>query len=356
MNLKLKKLNESVVQIESGNKKKAEENLTDLLENLLNPDSELDLKYQIFASALLKQTNNDCRAKNIYLRDFEGLSQIDVFDLISTQFPIISLSHKIANDLICEITKYRSSIDLLDIGIGKAAQLEKLIKNLDKKHLKTRFKIIGVDPDPENINEAKQRLLNAAESHQVDLEFIGIPKLVEDLTEKEWLNLAASSHNLVVNGAFALHHTDSKKRQEIIQKISNLNPKAVIISEPDSNHNTSDFHERFNNAWKHFDLVFDMIDRSKINKLQAYLLKECFLGREIEDILGNKESLRSERHESTLNWLRRFYKEEFKAFTPLNFTAKNNVDVPLLEVNNKKEYVGLEYKNINLASILCFTK
>ena len=355
MNLKLEKLNESVFQLESGKIEEAKINLKNLLENLINPQSNLDLKYTIFASALLKQFNREYKCENIYLRNFNGMSQIDVFELISERFPIVSLSHSIANESIYQITKNQFSITLLDIGIGKGIQLQKLIKNFAQNQLKPKFKIIGIDPDRSNVAEAKYRLLNIALQSNINLEFIGLEKIIENLTQKEWLNLTSHSNNLIVNSSFALHHTINTKRQEVIKKISHLNPKALIISEPDSDHNTSDLSARFNNAWNHFNLVFDMIDHLPINKLQIYLLKECFLGREIEDILGNKESFRSERHESTSNWLQRFYQEGFKSFNPLKLTTKNVVK-PQVKINNKKKYIGLEYKNTNLASIICLTK
>jgi len=357
MNIKLKTLNESASLLKSGQIENAMLSLKNLLENNIDSNNYQDLKYTIFASALLKQTNQNKNEmdQNIYLKNFDGLSQIDVFELIANKFPITSLSHQIANEAIHQIVKNKPSFTLLDIGIGKGAQTEKLIEKLAQNPILKNFTIIGIDPNPENIAESKEKILNSAEKYSLDINFIGIAKLIEDLTEKEWLELSYYSENLVVNSAFALHHSLNPKRQKIIQNISDLNPKAVVISEPDSDHNTPDLCERFKNAWNHFNLVFDLIDKLEISKLQGYLLKECFLGREIEDILGNKELFRSERHESTNNWLERFYKEKFKPINLENFCFQGLTAFPTT-VNKKEEYIGIEYKDTNLASIICLTK
>lgn len=358
-NSQLKELELSAILLKAGEKEKARKILTNLLKTSLGKNNGLNLKYYIFASALLKQTyahqSSIYQARNIYLRKFKDLSQIEVFELISQRLPVVYLVHQVANDLIYQIIKNQSSVILLDIGIGKGSQIERIIKRVGQNQLKLKLKIIGIDPNPKNLEEAKKRLSNITKEYKIEFEFLGSEKLIENLTKEEWLKLASYGENLIINSCFSLHHTLPEKRQEIIQKISNLNPKAVILGEPDSDHNTSDLVARFNNSWNLFSVIFNLIDRLNITERENYLLKESFFGREIEDILGNEESLRSERHESTETWLKRFCQEKFKPFRPLDLTCENiDTSVAKVEINN--EYVGIQYENTNLTSVMCFQK
>jgi hypothetical protein len=58
--------------------------LIDLIKTLSNIDDEpLDLQYFLFSLALLKRIDG-YTAENIYLRNYDEISQIDLFELLST--------------------------------------------------------------------------------------------------------------------------------------------------------------------------------------------------------------------------------------------------------------------------------
>lgn len=357
MDNKFNKLAESVLQIKIGATIQAKKNLKDLIKSLLNVDEDiLDLQYFLFSSALLKRIDG-YTAENIYLRNYDEASQIDLFQLLSTEVPFVSLTHPIANELICQSLNKLTSVTLLNIGIGKGLQEVDLLKRLDRKGIKIKeLTIVGIEPSKENLLEAETNILKASESVNFDLKFISFPKLVEDLSEQEWLFLANLHGNLIINEAFSLHHIVSRRqegdtRQQVILKLSKLNPTAFILIEPNCDHNVSDLWYRFKNAWENYRLGFKIISQLNITKELQFLLINYFFGREIEDVLGNSEETRCERHESVDIWLQRLYKEGFKPsdLSAINFT---NFSHPLVNVATRDSYIGIECENTALIAII----
>lgn len=304
MNTKFDKLAESVLQIKLGATNQAQKNLTDLINNLLNKDDPQDLQYFLFTSALSKRLDDRFSLENIYLRNYDDNSQIDLFELLSTQVPFVSLTHPIANELIAQNISQLSDIKLLNIGIGKGLQEVQLLNQLARKGIKPQqITVIGIEPSWESLLEAESNILEAANKLNFSLKFIPIAKLIEELTDQEWLEIANLPGDLIINEAFSLHHVvnrqhDIDTRQQMISKLHQLDPVAFILIEPNCDHNVSDLWYRFKNAWENYRLGFKVIDKLNIAENHKFSLKKHFFGREIEDVLGNSETRRCERHET----------------------------------------------------------
>ena len=124
----------SVKQIEIGAHEVARNTLHKLQKSLNLSVSVLDLQYSIFCSALLKRLDNKYVRQNIYLQEFPEESQINIFKKFTYNFPIISLAHIIANELICQKISLLQPFVLIDIGIGKGVQILNLLKKLSLKN------------------------------------------------------------------------------------------------------------------------------------------------------------------------------------------------------------------------------
>ena len=349
-------LAESVLQIQEKDTRSAQQNLQKLINNLVkNNEDSIDLQYFLFALALNKQIEGNFSTENLYLRNYNEISQIDIFDLVSTQLPLASLTHPIANELICKIINNRSSIVLLNIGIGKGTQEVDLLRRLKKQGIKPQsLTIIGIEPSAEVLSQAEYQILNVAKELDFNLNFISIAKVVEELTEQEWSELGNIPGDLIINEAFSLHHIVSSAqendiRQQVIFQLSQLNPVAFILIEPNSNHNISDLWIRFNNAWNHYGLVFKLIDNLAISPQSKRMLKVQFFGREIEDILGNSEETRCERHEDIDTWLARLYKAGFKPYMPNTII---NLSHPLVNISEHTSYISIDYEQTPLVAIM----
>ncbi len=361
MDTKFEKLAESVLQIKLGATETAQKNLADLTNSLVKDidDDPLNLQYFLFSSALHKRIDGNFLAENLYLRNYEEFSQIDLFQLLSTQVPFVSLTHPIANELICKIIKERYEIVLLNIGIGKGLQEVDLLNRLaNQKIVPEKITIVGIEPSPDNLLQAESNILKAAEQFNFNLQFLPIQKLIEDLTQQEWEKLANLSGDLIINEAFSLHHVVDRQgidtRQQVISQLSQLEPVAFVLIEPNCDHNISDLWYRFKNAWENYRLGFKVIDRLEIPKEHKFLLKQHFFGREIEDVLGNSEQIRCERHETVDIWLQRLYKAGFK---PYDLHAiSSDFSHPLVEISVKKSYIGIECENTALVTVICVKK
>ena len=160
---------------------------------------------------------------------------------------------------------------------------------------------------------------------------------------------------MLVNASFALHHirnthAGSAGKNGVLRKLRSLRPAVVVMCEPDSDHQTSDVNSRFVNCWEHFSLVFEMIDSLDIPPEQKRALK-IFFGREIEDIIGNSEHLRCERHESTTDWISRLERTGFSPNPDMNGFS---LHIPRGESSASDEWhIGLGSSEINLVSVIC---
>jgi hypothetical protein len=90
-NFKFQILAESVLLIQEKDTSSAQQNLQKVINNLVkNNEDSIDLQYFLFALALNKQIEGNFYTENIYLRNYNEISQIDIFDRISYQLPVIS--------------------------------------------------------------------------------------------------------------------------------------------------------------------------------------------------------------------------------------------------------------------------
>jgi hypothetical protein len=65
------------------------------------------------------------------------------------------------------------------------------------------------------------------------------------------------------------------------------------------------FLPRFRNCFAHFSAAFHVLDSAPMAQSERDALKVGFFGREISDVLGAPEALRTERHERAAAWAQR---------------------------------------------------
>jgi hypothetical protein len=121
----------------------------------------------------------------------------------------------------------------------------------------------------------------------------------------------------VINGAFALHHIrpldgERDTKQRVLESLHALDPAVLVLCEPNSDHATASFGERFRNSWNHFGATFQMLDALDLTEAQRDGIKVLFFRREIDDILGGTDEARSERHETAAMWTQRIHAARFK--------------------------------------------
>jgi hypothetical protein len=96
--------------------------------------------------------------------------------------------------------------------------------------------------------------------------------------------------------------------------------------------------------------VFDAVDGLNLTPAEALAIK-YFFSREIEDIVGNREEERSERHETAEMWLDRLRKVGF--FPDLNFLFHCNSGYQNgISISKRNGYIGLDYKNQTVVALM----
>ncbi|HEX6911810.1 MAG TPA: GRAS family protein [Longimicrobium sp.] len=316
-----------------------------------------DLQYYIFASALSKRLESDKAAEiNLYLRQFET-TQISLFNLLAQHLPTVALAGPLANEVLAEYVGGQDEVTLLDVGIGSGRQEVALLYLLaTQRRLPRKMNVIAIEPDAGSLLEAGAALAEAAETLGMELDFHPVHKVVEELDEDDWRTFGSFGAPLVVLGAFAVHHVRSapgaRARDALFRRLRALEPDAVVLCEPSSNHDSPSLLERFEAAWNHFGLTFRIIDGLEVGDREKAAMK-MFFAREIEDILANAEETRCERHEPVDAWVRRLREAGFTPCAEWGMVGAP-ADGPV-RVAARDGYLGLDYGDETLVAILCAT-
>jgi len=314
-----------------------------------------DMQYFLFATALARRLGvGEAQQMNLYLRRFE-LPQIALFNLVAQRLPMVNMAGVIANDLLCGLFSGHEEATLVDVGLGTGRQEVALLRKLKASGSSLRrLTVVGVEPDADSLLQAELALSETARELGLELRFLSVPKVLEQLDEEDWALLRDTPAPRVVHSAFALHHLMAGvDRQAVFHQLRTLNPSAMVLVEPDSDHATDSLAERFHNVWHHFSHNFELVDRLELPVRERNGIK-LFFGRELEDILGTvDDSQRYERHERVETWRERL---RCAGFSPVErLEGSWSTPHPAVHIRAEPGYVGVGYKEETLVAVLCAT-
>jgi hypothetical protein len=286
------------------------------------------------------------------------MSQITLFNLVAKHLHYVAASSQLSNLHLARYVEEQSGVTLLNIGIGTGRQEVALLQTL-KQHgvLPKKLTVHAIEPFADALEAAEQAIGDACRLYGVELAFHPYLGVVEQLDDTVWQKFVPQMGRLLVNASFALHHirgqcNDTEERQTVFHKIRKLNPTALVICEPHSDHFEPDLRVRFENCWRHFELVFDYIDGLRLAKEEVVALK-MFFSREIEDILGNQEENRFERHERAETWVELMRASGFTLYSDVAIV--DQVVTPHADLTMRDGYVGIDYKGETLIAVMCGT-
>lgn len=321
----------------------------------------------IFARALLRYLaetpSSNC---NLYLKKFQN-SQIDLFNLVASRLPLVSVAAQIANDTLCAFLCELDQAVLIDVGIGTGRQITDLILRLKGKERRlSTLTVVGIEPSVENLILAEKEIQKAAKQADLSVRFIQVAKCAEEMEDKEWRVLESLEGSVLINEAFAIHHVSGRSpggeagdshgdaKDRLLRRLKALNPVAFVLTEPDSNHQSEDLVERFENSWKHFSAVFRLVDCLNISDAEKGGIKLEFFSREIDDIIGNPdEATRAERHESAQMWVARLKRAGFTLVDSESAVWKIPAQVPLVQVSKLGDHLGIRFEDESILSLIC---
>lgn len=328
----LDQLHELAYQMPSSLTEAQREQLEDIyyesLEDLDDP--ECMFAYTL-AKAMRKHTAGGQSQEHIYLQRFE-IPQIRLFELLIQQFPLANLSQHCTNTLLVDALAQHTHPVLMDIGIGTGFQVANIIAGL-ANHPASRVKhltVVGIEPFADAVVTARQNVERAAQSAPFEVTLLTQVAFIENLsrTHLQFL-LPAQNDGVYANASFALHHIQqADQRKAVFHTLKTLGVKALVLSEPNSNHYTTDYSTRFRNCVNHYGALFRIIDTLGITATEKAALK-LFFSREIDDVLGHTEAVRVEKHYATEQWADLFAETGFQLqkrtanfqYTQLNGTS-----------------------------------
>lgn len=242
---------------------------------------------------------------------------------------------KIGHDVVLEEIKGRSEVSIVDIGMGTGQQTFKLLERLKGTSVK-KVNVVGIEPMKDALDQAEKKFKES--EFPFEVVFIGRHGLLEDINDQVLEGLSCIAPNPIVWASFALHHVRSDRTRELARIKSILSPSLVVLLEPNVDHYTDNYGQRFFNCFNHFKVTFDIIDSLGLTPDQTESLKQ-FFAREIFDILGKDETKRTERHEPVSSWVSRLTEA---GFYPVSVTGSYQNE--FIHIVNNPTHVSLESK------------
>ena len=279
---------------------------------------------------------------NLYLQKF-AVPQIELYNLLANTVPQVSMPTTIGQELVLDEIEGKSEISIIDIGMGTGQQVFKLLHKLNDRGIK-RVNIVGIEPLKDSLDQAEKKLKEA--QFPFELNFTGINSLLENMKDEDLEKISQIAPNPVVWASFAFHHVYSDRTKELTRIKNILKPSLIVLLEPNVDHFTADFGQRFFNCLNHFKMTFDSIDLLGLNDDQTSSLKQ-FFGREIFDIISTDESKRTEKHEPATSWVKRLEDAGFSIISP-NRQYYNDI----IQIVNTPTYVSLEFRDFPLTSVI----
>ncbi len=327
-----------------------------------DPDPRTVLLY-VFGAALARRLSGaSARRANLYLEQFE-VPQIHLFGLLVSSLPLVGLATTLSNTLLERACRGQTRATVVDVGIGSGRQMVELIGALatarrDAPMSPTSLTIIGIEPAASALADAERSVRVAAERAGLEVTFHGFAGPAEALTEAEWRRLGSlCASPPIINASFALHHVSDLDgddvRDDVLRRLRWLAPALLVLSEPNLHSHEKDFLTRFHLCFAHFSAVFGAIDRLPIELRDRNALKVCFFGREIVDMLGSQEELRTERHERTSSWLGRLAASGWRISPAHLEGALPASSQPGIEVLRRGDHASVEVEAEPLVSVLC---
>ncbi|XP_065858840.1 GRAS family protein RAD1-like [Euphorbia lathyris] len=248
--------------------------------------------------------------------------KIEAFHLLYQTTPYIAFGYMVANEAICEASRGKDSIHVIDLGMTNTLQWPSLIRTLSSRpEGPPRVRITGLlslSPNENllQIESSMKNLVEYAKSLGVSLHFNMVSEPVTpSLLTKETLGLK-EGEEVFFNSVMRLHNFVNESRgslKAILQSIKKLNPTLLTVIEQDANHNGPFFLGRFLESLHYYSAIFDSLEASLPRESHERVkIEKHHFAEEIRNIVGNEGSSRIERHERADQWRRQLGRAGFQ--------------------------------------------
>lgn len=315
---------------------------------------------RVCAQALLGN-KKDKDADHIYLSNIQDKDkQINVFDLVLRNVDTVRITTAAALEMMRNFyNQGQQSITHFNIGIGKGHFEVQLIKALaeNSKTLPAHIKIIGLDIDEYSLQEAGKNIADAANTYlpaSTEIEFTSVCTFAEKVPDEMWEQIRAhGTEALGVISAFTLHHISAAEDRDLVLKNVAASGADIFVQvEPDLDDFTPVLRDRLINCWTVFGATYRLIDERCLIEAEADALKYVFFKREIEDILGNDESVRFEKHEEATSWTERCTRAGLNL---VDISYKVEEYIPGVDYQYGKGFLRMTYEGVPTVAVIVAT-
>jgi SAM-dependent methyltransferase len=289
--------------------------------------------------------------RNTYLQDL-AIPQIVLFDILANRFPLVMEAQSLVNRLFCEKASGYASVVLLDIGIGRGLQMERLLKAMNGMTDLTMVRVIGVEissPALEFTITMMQRLQGEL---SFKLEFHPIHSAVETMDFETIKSLSEIPDAiLLANASLCLHHLQTMaEREKLFQGLRSLNPTLLTLIEPNTDCFIADFPRRLDNAYEHFNALYRFINTLDLTADEKTGLKQ-FFSTELFDAVALPEEFRFERYQRGEQWISLGKSSQFKSCN-LQEHCKQ-IQIPHIAADVAPSgFVNFQFANCDILSVM----
>jgi hypothetical protein len=323
----------------------------DRLSNTIGPaDQQLLMQLE---NALFSR-NSDAQkgsAQNTYLKDFE-IPQIKLFDILANHFPLVLESQQMAHECLVRKMKDCHHLCIVDLGIGRSVQMQRLLRLLNEVPSIEKVTLIGVDIMQQALVHSEQLLTHEKPNLRFAFEFHLLNNVVEKLDFEQLQSLIPSNHDfLYINASLTLHHVQQGEERDVLfRNCKGLSPNLMTLIEPNTSTFTDDFGLRVERAIEHFYALYDYTHTLPLREEEKRSLK-TFFGNDFFDPIAHADEARYEKLERGEEWIARASSAGFKPFVekdPVAIRKIKNIDLRI----DDAQYTSFCYKGVDLLSLI----
>lgn len=291
--------------------------------------------------------------RNTYLQDL-AIPQIVLFDILANKFPIVQKAQEIINSLLCKHASLHSQITMLDIGIGRGLQMEKLLREIDRIPHVEKVTLIGIEIFRPALDFTTRSLIELSKELHFELNFVPVHSSIEEIDFKLLATKIPGNSTLVmVNASLCLHHIQSMdQRCELFREINSFQPEIFTLIEPNTDCFTDDFEKRLDNAFEHFNALYQYIDTLNLLIEEKKGLKQ-FFSTEFFDAIALPEAYRFEKYQTGEQWVET---GKLNGFIPKDLSgvaAGTNISDITCE-SEFSGYLNFKFKESSILSVIAF--
>jgi hypothetical protein len=323
----------------------------DRLSNAIGPaDQQLLMQLE---NALLSH-NSDAQkgsAQNTYLKEFE-IPQIKLFDILANHFPLVLESQQMAHECLVREMKDCRHLCIVDLGIGRSVQMQRLLQILNRVPSIKKVTLIGVDIMQEALVHSERLLTDEKPNLRFAFDLHLLNDVVERMDFEHILSLIPSDHNfLYINASLTLHHVQQgEERDALFRNCKGLSPNLMTLIEPNTSTFTDDFELRIDRAIEHFYALYDYTHTLPLREEEKRSLK-TFFGNDFFDPIAHADEARYEKLERGEEWIARASAAGFIPFVEKGPVASRKIENIDLRIDDT-QYTSFCYKGVDLLSLV----